>query len=41
VRVIYNFGVEPIDLSGLGVLISSEPLKGSQLEINQCAWIKP
>jgi alpha-glucosidase len=41
VKVIYNFGVEPIDLSGLGVLISSEPLKGSQLEINQCAWVKP
>ena len=41
VRVIYNFGEEPIDLSGLGVLISSDPLKGSQLEINQCAWVKP
>ena len=41
VKVIYNFGVEPIDLSGLDVLISSEPLKGSQLEINQCVWTKP
>jgi alpha-glucosidase len=41
VKVIYNFEEEPIDLSGLGVLISSEPLKGSQLEINQCAWVKP
>jgi alpha-glucosidase len=41
VRVIYNFGVEPIDLSGLDVLISSEPLNGSQLETNQCVWVKP
>ena len=41
VRVIYNFGAEPIDLSGLDVLISSEPLNGSQLETNQCVWVKP
>lgn len=41
VRVIYNFGVEPIDLSGLDVLISSELLNGSQLETNQCVWVKP
>jgi alpha-glucosidase len=41
VQVIYNFGVEPIDLSGLDVLISSEPLNGSQLEMNQCVWVKP
>jgi alpha-glucosidase len=41
VQVIYNFGVEPIDLSGLDVLISSEPLSGSQLEMNQCVWVKP
>jgi alpha-glucosidase len=41
VRVIYNFGIESIDLSGLDVLISSEPLTGSQLEMNQCVWVKP
>jgi alpha-glucosidase len=41
VQVIYNFGVEPIDLSGLDVLISSEPLTGSRLEMNQCVWVKP
>jgi alpha-glucosidase len=41
VRVLYNFEVEPIDLSGLDVLISSEPLNGSQLETNQCVWVKP
>jgi alpha-glucosidase len=41
VKVIYNFGEEPIDLAGFDVLISSEPLNGSQLEINQCVWVKP
>ena len=41
VKVIYNFGSAPIDLSGLDVLISSEPVIGDKLEINQCAWIKP
>ena len=41
VKVIYNFGVEPIDLSAYKVLIASEPLSGNQLATNQCAWIKP
>jgi alpha-glucosidase len=41
VKVIYNFGVESIDLSGLDILISSEPLSGGQLEMNQCVWVKP
>ena len=41
VRVLYNFGSKPIDLTGLDVLISSEPLTGNQLEINQCVWVKP
>ena len=41
VRVIYNFGAEPIDLSAYQVLIASEPLSGNQLATNQCAWVKP
>jgi alpha-glucosidase len=41
VRVIYNFGAEPIDLSEYQVLIASEPLSGNQLATNQCAWVKP
>jgi len=41
VKVIYNFGVEPIDLSAYQVLIASEPLSGNQLGTNQCAWVKP
>jgi alpha-glucosidase len=41
VRVIYNFGAEPIDLSAYQVLIASEPLTGNQLATNQCAWVKP
>ncbi|CAB4627214.1 unannotated protein [freshwater metagenome] len=41
IRVIYNFGKDPIDLGSAKVLISSQPLIGGQLEINQCAWIKP
>ena len=41
VKVIYNFGVEPIDLSAYQVLIASEPLGGNQLATNQCAWVKP
>jgi alpha-glucosidase len=41
VRVIYNFGVEPIDLSAYQVLIASEPLSGNQLATNQCAWVRP
>jgi alpha-glucosidase len=41
IQVIYNFGVEPIDLSGLDILISSEPLIGGQLSTNQCAWFRP
>jgi alpha-glucosidase len=41
VKIIYNFGEQPIDLSSFEVLISSEPLSGKQLETNQCAWIRP
>jgi alpha-glucosidase len=41
VKVIYNFGTQPVDLSNFEILISSEPLSGKQLATNQCAWIKP
>jgi alpha-glucosidase len=41
VKIVYNFGEQPIDLSSFEVLISSEPLSGKQLETNQCAWIRP
>jgi alpha-glucosidase len=41
IQVIYNFGVEPIDLSGLDILISSEPVSGNRLATNQCAWFRP
>lgn len=41
VQVIYNFGAEPIDLAGKQVLIASEELTASQLQTNQCAWVKP
>jgi alpha-glucosidase len=41
VKVIYNFGTQPVDLSTFEILISSEPLSGKQLATNQCAWIKP
>jgi alpha-glucosidase len=41
VKIIYNFGEQPIDLSSFEVLISSEPLSGKQLETNQCVWVKP
>jgi alpha-glucosidase len=40
VRVIYNFGEAPIDLSGSEVLISSEPIVGGVLKMNQCAWLR-
>jgi alpha-glucosidase len=40
IQVIYNFGVEPIDLSGLDILIASEPLSGNRLATNQCAWVR-
>jgi alpha-glucosidase len=40
VKVLYNFGVRPVDLSSFEILISSEPLSGKQLATNQCAWIK-
>jgi alpha-glucosidase len=40
VKVLYNFGVQPVDLSSFEILISSEPLSGKQLTTNQCAWIK-
>jgi alpha-glucosidase len=41
VRVIYNFGKNPIDLGGAQVLISSHPLVSGQLETNSCVWVKP
>jgi alpha-glucosidase len=40
VRVIYNFGEEPIDLGEAELLISSQPLSGGQLESNCCVWIR-
>ena len=41
IKVIFNFGKQPVDLSNLEILISSEPLSGKQLATNQCVWIKP
>jgi alpha-glucosidase len=41
IRVIYNFGKNPIDLGNSKVLISSQPLVGGQLETNSCVWVKP
>ena len=41
VRVIYNFGKDPIDLGSAEILISSQPLSSGQLETNSCAWVKP
>ncbi|CAB4564033.1 MAG: alpha-amylase [Actinobacteria bacterium] len=41
VKVIYNFGAQPVDLSTFEILLSSQPLSGKQLATNQCAWIKP
>ena len=41
VKVIYNFGAQPFDLSTFEILLSSQPLSGKQLATNQCAWIKP
>ena len=41
IRVIYNFGKDPIDLGSAQVLISSQPLVGGQLETNGCVWVKP
>ena len=40
IRVIYNFGKEPIDLGSAEVLISSQPLVSGQLETNICAWVR-
>jgi hypothetical protein len=40
VRVIYNFGKDPIDLGNAKVLVSSQPLVGSQLQTNSCAWVR-
>jgi alpha-glucosidase len=40
VKVLYNFGVQPVDLSSFEILLSSQPLSGKQLATNQCAWIK-
>jgi alpha-glucosidase len=41
IRVIYNFGKEPIDLGDAQVLISSQPLISGQLETNSCVWVRP
>jgi alpha-glucosidase len=41
IRVIYNFGKNPIDLGDAQVLISSQPLVSGQLETNSCVWVKP
>ena len=41
VKVLYNFGTQPVDLSTFEILLSSQPLSGKQLATNQCAWIKP
>ena len=41
VQVIYNFGVQAVDLSAFEILIASEPLSGNQLATNQCAWVRP
>jgi alpha-glucosidase len=41
VKVLYNFGVQPVDLSSFEILLSSQPLSGKQLANNQCAWVKP
>jgi alpha-glucosidase len=41
VKVLYNFGVQPVDLSSFEILLSSQQLSGKQLANNQCAWIKP
>jgi len=41
IQVIYNFGNQPIDLSGSKILLSSQPLVGSWLETNQCVWLRP
>jgi alpha-glucosidase len=40
VRVIYNFGQDPIDLGSAEILISSGPVIGGKLEKNQCAWFR-
>jgi alpha-glucosidase len=40
IRVIYNFGKEPIDLGSAEVLISSQPLVSGQLETNSCVWVR-
>jgi alpha-glucosidase len=40
IRVIYNFGPEPIDLGSSEVLMSSQPLIGGQLETNSCVWVR-
>jgi alpha-glucosidase len=40
VRVIYNFGQEPIDLGSAEILISSGPIVGGQLETNSCVWVR-
>ncbi|MFM1995605.1 MAG: hypothetical protein RLZZ610_1122 [Actinomycetota bacterium] len=40
VKVIYNFGKQPIAIDEEKVLISSQPLKSGQLETNSCAWVR-
>ena len=41
IRVIYNFGKNPIEIGNARVLISSQPLNSGQLETNGCVWVKP
>jgi alpha-glucosidase len=40
IRVIYNFGQDPIDLGSAEILISSGPIVGGQLETNSCVWVR-
>jgi alpha-glucosidase len=40
VQVVYNFGETPVDLGSSEVLISSEPIVGGELKMNQCVWVR-
>ena len=40
IRVIYNFGKNPIEIGDAQVLISSQPLHSGQLETNSCVWVR-
>jgi alpha-glucosidase len=41
IRVVYNFGDQPIDISDHELLLSSEVLEGGKIGKNQCAWFRP